>query len=132
MPIGATRMMCPDPQMALEGAYLTAMEVIVNYEVTGNTMEISNTDGNLIMALQVDPFTLSEAFTREGLANISYLNEFAKAGLFNWSMAYTTNPLWQVWHRSGGDADQLCRFRRCYGRWWCWSLSLAGQAVSMT
>jgi heat shock protein HslJ len=81
MPIGATRMMCPDPQMALEDAYFAAMEGIGSYEVTDNTMEISNTDGNLLLVFQVDPFTLSEAFTREGLANISYLNEFAESGI---------------------------------------------------
>lgn len=78
--IAVTRKMCPEPQMALENAYLAALENIASYEMTCNAMEILDGEGNSLLVFQVDPFSLSESFTREELANISFLNESAKAG----------------------------------------------------
>ncbi len=80
-PVASTRMMCPEPQMALERAYLAALENIASYEMTCNAMEILDLKGNPLLVFQVDPFSLSKSFTREELANTSYLNESAKAGV---------------------------------------------------
>ena len=77
-PIATTRMMCPEPQMALENAYLAALEEVSSYEMTFNTMELKNKEGEPLLIFQVDPYSLSESFTREELANTSYLNEFAQ------------------------------------------------------
>ncbi len=81
MPVGATRMMCPEAQMVLENNYLAALENVASYEITCNAMEILDAEGNPLLVFQVDPYSQSEAFTREELANTSYLNEFAKAGV---------------------------------------------------
>ncbi len=80
-PMGLTRMMCSEPQMVLENAYLAALEEVASYEITNNTMEIYDAAGNPLLVFQVDPYSLSASFTREELANTSYLNEFAKAGI---------------------------------------------------
>ena len=74
-------MMCPEPQMALESAYLAALENIASYEMANTAMEILDADGNSLLVFQVEPFSLSESFTREELANTSYLNEFAPSGV---------------------------------------------------
>jgi len=79
-PVGSTRMMCPEPQMVLENAYLAALEKFASYEITQNTMEIQDGEGDLLLVFQVEPFSQSNSFTREELANTSYLNEFAKSG----------------------------------------------------
>lgn len=79
--IGATRKMCPEPQMALENTFLAALEKIASYKITCNAMEFYDAEGNPLLVFQVDPFSLSETFTREELANTSYLNEFAEAGI---------------------------------------------------
>ena len=61
-PIGATRMMCPEPQMAIENAYLAALENIASYELTYNAMEILDAEGNPLLVFQVDSFSLSDIF----------------------------------------------------------------------
>ena len=80
-PVGTTRMMCPEPQMILENAYLATLEEFDSYQITGNYMEIFDPAGNSLLVFQVDPYTLSKSFTRGELANTSYLNEFAGSGI---------------------------------------------------
>jgi heat shock protein HslJ len=81
MPVGVTRMMCPEAQMALEEAYLAALEEIASFEISQNEMKVYDADGNPLLVFQVDVYGLSESFTREELANTSYLNEFAETGI---------------------------------------------------
>jgi heat shock protein HslJ len=80
-PIATTRMMCPDPQMALENAYLAALENVASFEISESNLEILDPEGETLLVFQVDPFSKSEIFTREELANTSYLNEFAQTGV---------------------------------------------------
>jgi heat shock protein HslJ len=89
-PVGATRMMCPEPQMVLENAYLAALEEVASFEITHNSMVVHDAKGNPLLVFQVDPYTLSESYTRDELANTSYLNEFAEVGI-----AQLTNGLYR-------------------------------------
>jgi hypothetical protein len=49
--------------------------------MTCNAMEILDADGNPLLIFEVDPYSMSESFSREELANTSYLNGFAKDGV---------------------------------------------------
>jgi heat shock protein HslJ len=46
-PIAGTRMMCPDPQMAVEDAYLKALGSASRYETQGDQLVIVYADGQL-------------------------------------------------------------------------------------
>lgn len=81
MPVGLTRMMCPEPQMALETAYLSALEAVASYEMTCNAMELRDAEDETLLVFQVDPYSQTTSFTREELANTSYLNKFAESGI---------------------------------------------------
>jgi heat shock protein HslJ len=81
-PIGATMMMCPEPQMTIENTYLPALEQVNNYEIMpNNTLNLLDNEGNSILIFQVDPYSITKSFTRKELANISYLNEFTETGI---------------------------------------------------
>jgi hypothetical protein len=43
-------------------------------------MQLLDSEGNVLLVFQIDPYSLSETFSREELANTTYLNEFSKAG----------------------------------------------------
>jgi heat shock protein HslJ len=79
-PIALTRMMCDRPQMALEGTYTAALENIAAYEIVGDRLTILDPQGNPVLEFQVDPYTLSETYTREALGNLAYLSEFGENG----------------------------------------------------
>ena len=79
-PVATTRMACPEPQTILEQTYLEALEKIAGYQMVCNAMELLDTEGNVLLVYQVDPYSLAETFSREELANTTYLNEFAKTG----------------------------------------------------
>ncbi len=79
--IGATRMMCPEPQIALENAYLAALENVSSFEIDSDALKIMDKDGNPLLVFQVDPFSQSESFSHEELSNTSYLNDFASDGV---------------------------------------------------
>jgi heat shock protein HslJ len=79
-PLGSTRMMCPEPQMQVETAYLTALEQVVHYELKCGTLSMFDAQGEAILTYQVDPYSQTESFTREELANMSYLSEWTDSG----------------------------------------------------
>jgi len=80
-PIGATRMMCPEPQMAIEKTYLAALERVNDYEITPHkTLNLLDNHGNPILVFQVEPYSTTDSFTHQELANTSYLNEFSETG----------------------------------------------------
>ena len=80
-PVGSTRMMCPEPQMQLETAFLAALEKVASYGMGCNAINLLDADGNTLLVLRVDPFSQSESFTREDLANAAYLSEFTENGV---------------------------------------------------
>jgi heat shock protein HslJ len=49
-PIAGTRMMCPDPQMAVEDAYLRALGSVSRYEEQGDQLVLFYDDGQLRFA----------------------------------------------------------------------------------
>lgn len=49
-PIAGTRMMCPDPQMAVEDAYLRALGNVSRYEEQGDHLVLFYDDGQLRFA----------------------------------------------------------------------------------
>ena len=46
--VGMTLMMCPEPEMELEGAFTSALGTAESYQATGDTLEIVYADGRLI------------------------------------------------------------------------------------
>ena len=46
--MGMTMMMCPEPEMELEGAFTSALGTAESYQAAGGTLEIVYADGRLI------------------------------------------------------------------------------------
>jgi hypothetical protein len=80
-PVATTRMACREPQTMLEQTYLEALEKVAGYQMVCNAMELLDAEGNVLLVYQVDPYSLGKSFSREELANTSYLNEFAESGV---------------------------------------------------
>jgi hypothetical protein len=80
-PVATTRMACQEPQAILEQTYLAALEKVAGYQMVCNPMELTDSQGNVLLVYQVDPYSLAESFSRDQLANTSYLNEFAESGV---------------------------------------------------
>ena len=51
-PMGATMMMCPEPQAMQEQAYLAGLENVATYAIVGNQLHLLNADGEIIMAFE--------------------------------------------------------------------------------
>ena len=79
-PVALTRMMCEQPQMVLEDNFTAALEKVALYEIVGDTLTLYDAEGNPVLVFQVDPYTLSETFTREALGNLTYLSDFGEDG----------------------------------------------------
>lgn len=45
----STMMACPDETMALERAYLLALESVESYSITDSTLEFSDADGTVLL-----------------------------------------------------------------------------------
>jgi len=51
-PVAATRMMCPQPVMDTETAFLTALGSVTSYKIDGNTLSLFGTNGSVLAQLQ--------------------------------------------------------------------------------
>ena len=49
---GSTMMMCPEPVMAQEAAYLAALSTAASYQIVDGNLEIADADGNVILVFQ--------------------------------------------------------------------------------
>ena len=47
--IGSTKMACPEEVMTAETAFLTALEKSATYQITGNSLQIRDADGNTLV-----------------------------------------------------------------------------------
>lgn len=93
-PLGSTMMMCPDAQMMIEDTYLPTLGLVNSYEIDeNNQLNLFDADGNSILVFQVDPYSTTVSFTREELANASFLNEFATAGVVQLSNGEYRAPI---------------------------------------
>ena len=79
-PIALTRKMCTPGPMTLENKFVAALEQVAGYDISGKILTMYDAKGAPILTFQVDPYTLSTAFTRESLGNIAYLSEFGENG----------------------------------------------------
>ncbi len=50
---GSTMMMCPEPIMAQEAAYLAALSAAASYQIVDGKLEIADADGNVILVFHV-------------------------------------------------------------------------------
>ncbi|MFN2236007.1 MAG: DUF4377 domain-containing protein [Anaerolineales bacterium] len=92
-PVATTRMACPEPQAMLEQAYLEALEKVAGYQMVCNAMQLLDTEGNVLLVYRVDPYSLSETFSWEELANTTFLNEFAKSGIVQLTNGMYREPI---------------------------------------
>ena len=92
-PVATTRMACPEPQTMLEQAYLEALEKVAGYQMVCNAMQLLDTEGNVLLVYRVDPYSLSETFSWEELANTTFLNEFAKSGIVQLTNGMYREPI---------------------------------------
>ncbi len=51
-PIAATRMMCPQPVMDVETAFLAALGSVTSYKIDGNTLSLFGASGSVLAQLQ--------------------------------------------------------------------------------
>ena len=92
-PVATTRMACLEPQTMLEQAYLEALEKVAGYQMVCNAMQLLDTEGNVLLVYRVDPYSLSETFSWEELANTTFLNEFAKSGIVQLTNGMYREPI---------------------------------------
>jgi heat shock protein HslJ len=58
--VGTTVMMCPEPIMAQESAYLAALSAAASYQIVDGKLEIADADGNVLLIFHVqEPTTLT-------------------------------------------------------------------------
>ncbi len=53
---GATKMMCPEPVMAVEDAFLAALQDIRTFKLTGGKLQLRRSDGE-VLTFATAPFT---------------------------------------------------------------------------
>jgi hypothetical protein len=76
-PAGSTMMMCPEPQMNLEYAFHAALAEVAGYQLENETLTLINAAGELLFQFQVDPYAVTNLFTREALGTTIYMCQHA-------------------------------------------------------
>jgi heat shock protein HslJ len=59
-PLGSTLMACPEPLMEQEFGFMTALQSAATYGITGDTLELSNSDGEVVATfVESEPISLT-------------------------------------------------------------------------
>jgi heat shock protein HslJ len=79
-PIMSTMMACGEMPGAVEKAYQTALAQVASYQITGNSLVLSDSHAKMLLRFENNPFGQAQTFTYQELANATYQSELSASG----------------------------------------------------